>query len=29
MELDARRWKKRGLVHRAKDNVLYLINEVL
>jgi cardiolipin synthase len=29
IELDARRWKKRGLAHRAKDSVLYLINEVL
>ena len=29
IELDARRWKKRGLAHRAKDSVLYLMNEVL
>ncbi|MGQ0653524.1 MAG: phospholipase D-like domain-containing protein [Betaproteobacteria bacterium] len=28
-ELDAARWKKRGLLHRAQDNVLYLFNEVL
>ena len=28
-ELDAARWKKRGLVHRAKDSALYLFNEVL
>jgi cardiolipin synthase len=28
-ELDASQWKKRGLVHRAKDSVLYLFNEVL
>jgi cardiolipin synthase len=28
-ELDAAQWKKRGLVHRAKDSVLYLFNEVL
>jgi cardiolipin synthase len=29
IELQATEWKKRGLVHRAKDNVLYLMNEVL
>jgi cardiolipin synthase len=29
IELEAARWKKRGLVHRAKDSVLYLFNEVL
>ena len=29
IELDARQWKKRGLLHRAKDNALYLFNEVL
>ena len=28
-ELNAAQWKKRGLVHRAKDGVLYLFNEVL
>ena len=29
VELKADSWKKRGLVHRAKDNILYLFNEVL
>ena len=29
VELDAALWKKRGLVHRAKDSALYLFNEVL
>ncbi|HEX7217690.1 MAG TPA: phospholipase D-like domain-containing protein [Burkholderiales bacterium] len=29
IELDAARWKRRGLVHRAKDSALYLFNEVL
>jgi cardiolipin synthase len=29
VELDAARWKKRGLAHRAKDSLLYLFNEVL
>jgi cardiolipin synthase len=29
IELEARKWKKRGLVHRAKDSALYLFNEVL
>jgi cardiolipin synthase A/B len=29
LELDAARWKKRGLLHRAKDSALYLFNEVL
>jgi cardiolipin synthase len=29
VELDAARWKKRGLLHRAKDSALYLFNEVL
>ena len=29
IELDARQWKKRGLLHRVKDNALYLLNEVL
>jgi len=29
IELDAVKWKKRGLVHRAKDSALYLFNEVL
>jgi cardiolipin synthase len=29
IELDAAKWKKRGLVHRAKDSALYLFNEVL
>jgi cardiolipin synthase len=28
-ELNAVDWKKRGLFHRAKDNVVYLFNEVL
>jgi cardiolipin synthase A/B len=28
-ELDAAQWKKRGLLHRAKDNAFYLFNEVL
>jgi cardiolipin synthase len=28
-ELDAAQWKKRGLLHRAKDSALYLFNEVL
>lgn len=28
-ELDAAEWKKRGLLHRAKDAALYLFNEVL
>jgi cardiolipin synthase A/B len=28
-ELDAARWKKRGLLHRATDSALYLFNEVL
>jgi len=28
-ELNAADWKKRGLVHRAKDSALYLFNEVL
>jgi cardiolipin synthase A/B len=28
-ELDARQWKRRGLLHRAKDSALYLFNEVL
>ena len=27
--LDAAQWKKRGLLHRAKDSALYLFNEVL
>ena len=29
VELDAARWKKRGLLHRATDRALYLFNEVL
>jgi cardiolipin synthase len=29
IELNAAQWKKRGLVHRAKDSILYLFNEVL
>jgi cardiolipin synthase len=29
LELDAARWKKRGLVHKAYDSALYLFNEVL
>jgi cardiolipin synthase len=29
VELDAARWKRRGLVHRAKDAAIYLFNEVL
>jgi cardiolipin synthase len=29
IELDAANWKKRGLLHRAKDSALYLFNEVL
>ena len=29
IELDAAQWKKRGLWHKAKDNALYLFNEVL
>jgi cardiolipin synthase len=29
VELDAAQWRKRGLVHRARDNVLYLFNEIL
>lgn len=29
IELNAAQWKKRGLVHRAKDSALYLLNEVL
>jgi cardiolipin synthase A/B len=29
IELDAVQWKKRGLLHRAKDSALYLFNEVL
>jgi cardiolipin synthase len=29
VELQAKEWKKRGLVHRAKDSALYLFNEVL
>jgi cardiolipin synthase len=29
IELQAQNWKKRGLVHRATDSVLYLFNEVL
>jgi cardiolipin synthase len=29
IELEAGKWKKRGLVHRATDSVLYLFNEVL
>jgi cardiolipin synthase len=28
-ELDAARWKRRGLLHRTKDSALYLFNEVL
>ena len=28
-ELNAAAWKKRGLLHRAKDSALYLFNEVL
>jgi cardiolipin synthase len=28
-ELDARQWKRRGLLHRAKDSAFYLFNEVL
>ena len=29
VELNAAQWKKRGLIHRATDSVLYLFNEVL
>jgi cardiolipin synthase A/B len=29
IELDAAQWKRRGLMHRAKDSALYLFNEVL
>lgn len=29
IELKAAQWKKRGLLHRAKDSALYLFNEVL
>jgi cardiolipin synthase A/B len=29
IELNAADWKKRGLLHRAKDSALYLFNEVL
>ena len=29
VELDAARWKKRGLMHRAMDSAAYLFNEVL
>ena len=29
VELEAASWKKRGLMHRAKDSALYLFNEVL
>ena len=29
IELNVARWKKRGLVHRAKDSALYLFKEVL
>ena len=29
IELNAEQWKRRGLVHRAQDSVLYLFNEVL
>jgi cardiolipin synthase len=29
IELNAAQWKKRGLVHRAKDSALYLFKEVL
>ena len=29
VELNAAKWKKRGLMHRAKDSALYLFNEVL
>jgi cardiolipin synthase len=29
VELDAGLWRKRGLLHRAKDSALYLFNEVL
>jgi cardiolipin synthase len=28
-ELDAARWPRRGILHRAKDSALYLFNEVL
>jgi cardiolipin synthase len=28
-ELNAAHWKKRGLLHRAKDSAFYLFNEVL
>ena len=28
-ELDAASWKRRGILHRAQDSVLYLFNEVL
>ena len=28
-ELSAAEWKKRGLLHRAKDSALYLFNEIL
>jgi cardiolipin synthase len=29
IELDAARWKKRGVLHRAQDSALYLLREIL
>jgi len=29
IELESAQWKKRGLVHRAKDSAFYLFKEVL
>lgn len=29
MPLDAARWPRRGVLHRARDSALYLFNEVL
>jgi cardiolipin synthase len=29
VELDARRWRSRGALHKLQDNAYYLFNEVL
>jgi len=29
VELELEKWKKRGLLHKLKDNVFYLFNEQL